>query len=155
MNATDPAASTNRCQYRTPSGRQCTAAATDANAAFCPRHTVAPPNDSTDFSGHLIREGDHFQSARQINESLIALYELLAAGHISPRRASVLAYIAHLMLTTHKAIDYDDRWHKRRLSSLPQGPGEPRYNQPPGPGKEPLPDTAEEFIDTALKRKPS
>jgi hypothetical protein len=35
------------------------------------------------------------------------LYRLLAANRISPRRASVLAYINSLLLRTLPAIDYD------------------------------------------------
>ena len=152
VNSSDPIP--NRCQHRTRTGRRCRSTAS-AGSLLCAHHLAALSTDDVDFSADLIREDDHFQSAQQINDSLIALYKLLAAGRISPRRGSVLAYVAHLILTTHKAIDYDNSWHKRRLSSLPQRPGEPRYSQPTGPGTEPLPDTAEEFVAAALERKPS
>ena len=155
MNASNSAHSTNRCQYRTPSGRQCSSPTEAPGAAFCARHAIAPPNDSIDFTGDLIREEEHFQQAQQINHSLIALYRLLAAGRISPRRASVLAYVAHLILNTHKAIDYDNLRYHVRTSHPALRPAPTPIAESVGPGTEPLPDTAEEFVAAVLKRKPS
>ena len=141
----------NRCQYRTPSGRRCTLRAAASDGDFCVRHTVATPSDSIDFSADLTREGQHFQYAQQINHSLIALYKLVAAGRISPRRASVLAYIAHLILATHKAIDYDKRYLGPNVEPATP-PAKIPIAEAVGPGTKPLPATAEEFVTEALDR---
>jgi hypothetical protein len=53
----------------------------------------------------LTEKACRFQNAQGINYSLGALYTLLAQGRISPRRASVLAYISNLLLRTLPAID--------------------------------------------------
>jgi len=55
----------------------------------------------------LTEKACRFQNAQGINHSLGALYTLLAQGRISPRRASVLAYISNLLLRTLPAIDND------------------------------------------------
>jgi hypothetical protein len=154
MQTTNAIPSVNRCQHRTPKGRQCCSPAIDSRAAFCTRHTVAlaAPNDSTDFSAHLIPEGDHFQFAQQINHSLISLYKLVATGRISPRRASVLAYIAHLILSSHKAIDYDNRSWRQRTADPTIRPAIAPLADLVDPGNKPLPATAEEFVTEALTR---
>ena len=163
MKTTNSAPAANRCQHRTPSGRQCCSTATEVGGAFCVRHTVAlaAPNDSIDFSAELIREDGHFQEAQQINHSLIALYQLLTAGRISPRRASVLAYIAHLILNTHKAIDYDNTTRGRRrivdpaLRPIMLTLAEAADFSCPHPATihpEPLPATPEEFAAKVLDR---
>jgi hypothetical protein len=108
------------------------------------------------------------QRAQQINHSLIALYKLLAQGRISPRQASVLAYIGSLVLRSHKDVDYDlDRFDeesedisvesddesREELANEPRA--EPVAANPVGPGKEPLPATAQEFAAKVLNRKPN
>ncbi len=102
-----------------------------------------------------------------MNHSLIALYKLLAQGRISPRQASVLAYIASLVLRSLKDVDYDlDRFDEeedisadsggaRREERVGQAPTEPEAANPVGPGKEPLPATAQEFAAQVLNRKPN
>ena len=152
MQTTNATPSVNRCQYRTPSGRRCTLPAAESGGAFCVRHAIAPPDDSTDFSAHLIPQGDHFQFAQQINHSLISLYKLVAAGRISPRRASVLAYIAHLILSSHKAIDYDNRSWRQRTADPTIRPAIAPLADLVDPGNKPLPATAEEFVTEALTR---
>ena len=156
MNTPNSALVTSRSQHRTPSGRQCSSPVSGPRAAFCVRHAIAPPSDSIDLSPELIRESEHFQEAQQINHSLIALYKLVAAGRISPRRASVLAYIAHLILNTHKAIDYDNqpRW-RRRLADPAVRPALLPLADIAGPGADPLPDTPEEFAAQVANRSHS
>jgi hypothetical protein len=95
------------------------------------------------------------------------LYKLLAQGRISPRQASVLAYIGSLVLRSLKAVDYDlDRFTDEEDTSGESNdePGrelgdEPRNQpvaaNPVGPGKEPLPATAQEFAAKVLNRKPN
>jgi len=96
-----------RCQHRTPTGRQCCSLVVDPNSSFCARHAASEPADSEDFSVALTQKACRFQNAQGINHSLAALYALLARGRISPRRASVLAYISSLLLRTLPAIDTD------------------------------------------------
>jgi hypothetical protein len=96
-----------RCQHRTPTGRQCRSLVVDPNSSFCPAHAASEPADSEDFTAALTEKACRFQNAHGINQSLGALYTLLAQGRISPRRASVLAYISNLLLRTLPAIDND------------------------------------------------
>jgi hypothetical protein len=96
-----------RCQHRTPTGRQCRSLVADPNSSFCAAHAASEPADSEDFTAALTEKACRFQNAHGINQSLGALYTLLAQGRISPRRASVLAYISNLLLRTLPAIDND------------------------------------------------
>lgn len=96
-----------RCQHRTPSGRQCRSVVTDPDSSFCARHAGSEPDDSEDFSAALTEKACRFQNAQGINRSLGALYTLCAQGRISPRRASTLAYISSLLLRSLTAIDND------------------------------------------------
>jgi hypothetical protein len=96
-----------RCQYRTPTGRQCCAPVVDPDSSFCARHASSEPDDSEDFSVPLTERACRFQNAQGINHSLGALYTLCAQGRISPRRASTLAYISSLLLRSLTAIDTD------------------------------------------------
>jgi hypothetical protein len=154
-----------RCQHRTATGRQCSSLAGDRSSGLCPRHAVASHTSSPNFREALTRNAFDFQRAQGLNNSLGVLYGLLAEGHISPRRASVLAYISSLLLRTLPAIDYDN-------DHYPDDDAEPNSNadaeeqnspesvaspaaQPVPPGKEPLPKTAEEFANVVLNRKPN
>jgi hypothetical protein len=96
-----------RCQYRTRTGRQCTSRVLDPQSSHCSRHAAAEPRDFEDFSAPLTGTSCRFLNAQGINYSLASLYHLLASGRISPRRASVLAYISNLLLRSLNAIDKD------------------------------------------------
>ncbi len=96
-----------RCQHRTPTGRQCRSVVADPGSSYCAAHAASEPGDSQDFLAALTEKACRFQNAQGINYSLGALYTLLAQGRISPRRASVLAYISNLLLRTLPAIDTD------------------------------------------------
>lgn len=96
-----------RCQYRTPTGRQCTRRVHDFEAAYCPKHATSQLNDYDDIAPALTENASKFLNAQGINYSLAALYKLLASGRISPRRASTLAYISSLLLRSLNAIDND------------------------------------------------
>jgi hypothetical protein len=172
-----------RCQHRTRTGRQCRSLAADANSSFCPAHAASEPADSEDFVVALTERACCFQNAQGINHSLGALYTLLAQGRISPRRASVLAYISNLLIRSLTAID-NDRFPKAgRRGFAPDGQriapthvdsmqndAVEREIESEGqaqaasaaatkeerripPGKDPLPATAEEFADAVLKRQ--
>jgi hypothetical protein len=69
----------------------------------------------------LTEKACRFQNAQGINYSLGALYTLLAQGRISPRRASVLAYISNLLLRTLPAIDNDLYPHAGRAGFNAKG----------------------------------
>ena len=100
-----------RSQHRTRTGRQCRSLVADANSSFCAVHAASEPGDSEDFVVALTERACRFQNAQGINYSLGALYTLLAQGRISPRRASVLAYISNLLIRSLTAID-NDRYPK-------------------------------------------
>jgi hypothetical protein len=157
-----------RCQHLSPTGRQCCSPAAAPGSTLCARHATPAQQQSADFSAELFASGGDFQRAQQINFSLIALYKLLAQGRISPRQAAVLAYIGSLVLRSLKAVDYDlDRFPEASEGTSAKSddePGEQKSDEPPtepmaaqpvGPGKEPLPATAEEFAAQALNRKPN
>jgi hypothetical protein len=64
--------------------------------------------EADDLSHNLLVRSQNFQTAQGVNFALANIYRLLAANRISPRRASVLAYINSL-LRTLPAIDYDHK----------------------------------------------
>jgi hypothetical protein len=105
--STQPAVLPVRCSYRSPQGRQCRLLSTDPRSGLCPRHLSAQ-KDPDDLTKPLLANCQGFQTAQGINFSLGNLYKLLAANRISPRRASVLAFISSLLLHTLPAIDSDN-----------------------------------------------
>jgi hypothetical protein len=171
-----------RCQHFTATGRQCASLAGDRSSGLCPRHAAqsqAASTDAANFRLALTRDAEDFQNAQGVNNSLGALYCLLSEGIISPRRASVLAYISSLLLRTLPAIDYDnERFPEPEPTSevqhpspehsaaqpAPDSPSDPTrqsVTQTPvasskvAPGKDPLPKTADEFANAVLNRKPN
>jgi hypothetical protein len=98
----------NRCQHRTPSGRQCLTPATGASSSLCAHHAaIQKQNQEAPYARFLTHEASGFQTAKGVNFSLANLYTLLADDRISPRRAAVLAYISSLLLRSLPAIDKD------------------------------------------------
>ena len=97
-----------RCQHRSSSGRQCRSHATNSSSELCPHHSTTAPVRNTNFKDALTRHAYNFQRPQGVNNSLAVLYALLAEGRISPRRASVLAYISSLLLRTIPAINEDN-----------------------------------------------
>src|SRR5258708_25203909 len=165
-----------RCQHLSHTGRQCCSPSAGPQSKLCARHAAAEPQQSGDFSAELLNGCGDFQRAQQINHSLIALYKLLAQGRISPRQGAVLAYIGSLVSRSLKAIDYDlDRFSPKAESDLEEESvdisadsddetddkqaGAPAADavaaNSVGPGKEPLPSTAQEFAAKVLNRKPN
>jgi hypothetical protein len=153
----NPVTSTARCQHRTAAGRQCRSLASDPSSELCPHHAATAREQ--DFREVLTRDAFDFQRPQGVNNSLGALYNLLAEGRISPRRASVLAHISSLLLRTLPAIDYDnENYTYDDEDAEDQDSTESAANQAPQPvppGKEPLPKTAEEFAAAVLDRKAS
>jgi hypothetical protein len=105
---TDPSLTKGRCRHCTARGRQCRLPVVDTRSGFCFRHAKPQPlpSDSVDLSAY-------FESAVTINKFLANLLALLTKGRVSPRRASVLAYIANQLLHSHRAMDYDDHRHSK------------------------------------------
>jgi hypothetical protein len=113
-----PRASTGgRCQHRFPNGKRCRKYASDSHFGLCLQHYEAsaaigaglqqPPNDSLDLSTELLPQLSEFDSAVDINQFLARLLVLVTKGRISPRRASVLAYITNQLLHSHRAIAHE------------------------------------------------
>jgi hypothetical protein len=102
-----------RCRHFTDRGRRCQLPVMDARSGFCFRHAKPEPapSDSVDLSAELIGELSDFESALSINKFLTNLLVHVTKGRVSPRRASVLAYITNQLLHSHRAIDYDDDRH--------------------------------------------
>src|SRR6266849_2848586 len=74
-----------RCRQFTADGTRCRLAVLDNRTNLCFRH-----------------------SALDINKFLARLVVLVTKGRISPRRASVLAYITNQLLHSHRAIDREN-----------------------------------------------
>jgi hypothetical protein len=137
-----------RCQHRTPTGRQCRSLVVDPNSSFCARHAASEPDDSQDFSVPLTEKACRFQNAQGINYSLGALYTLCARGRISPRRASTLAYISSLLLRSLTAIDTDPYPKAGRPGFSPNG-------EPVSQDDVDATDDASQSEDTAKSQKPN
>jgi hypothetical protein len=105
-----PVVVTARCTHHTATGRRCRLSVSDAHSSLCRQHRAELLQEqSADHHLELVRNFEGFQTAQGINHSLKHLYELLAQNRISPRRASVLAYINSLLLRTLPAIDADNQ----------------------------------------------
>jgi hypothetical protein len=141
-----------RCQYRTPTGRQCCLPVVDPNFSFSPRHAQCQPSESEDFLAPLTARACRFQNAAGVNYSLSALYALLAQGRISPRRATALAYISSLLLRTLPAIDNDLYPHAGKPGFSPSGKPSSQ-NQIDDEVDDP--DVASASKDTAKSQKPN
>ncbi|HYL61465.1 MAG TPA: hypothetical protein VE077_02510 [Candidatus Methylomirabilis sp.] len=97
-----------RCSHRTASGRQCRLLANDPQSGLCAHHRhIQEEKQAADLTSILLTNYQGFQTAQGVNFTLGSLYKLLAADHISARRAAVLAYISSLLLRSFPAIDAD------------------------------------------------
>jgi hypothetical protein len=63
----------------------------------------------------LVRKLEDLQSVEGTSEDLVARHHLLAQGRVSPRRASVFAYIDSMLLLTARELDQqakaNDNWY--------------------------------------------
>ncbi|HUL16896.1 MAG TPA: hypothetical protein VLV88_12930 [Terriglobales bacterium] len=139
MKSKSPAFTT-RCSYRTAAGRQCRSLSQDPRSGLCPQHLLKQ-NEFADLTEPLLLQWQGFQTAQGVNYTLSNLYKLLAAGHISARRAAVLAYISNLLLRTLPAIDHD------RHAGI-QVPAAFRERPITVPHEEDIPDTETELEQT-------
>jgi hypothetical protein len=104
-----------RCRHFSASGRRCRLRVLDTRSNLCFRHSALiaavsqpPQDDSIDLSPELLPQLSEFDSAVDINQFLARLLVLVTKGRISPRRASVLAYITNQFLHSHRAIDREN-----------------------------------------------
>jgi hypothetical protein len=95
-----------RCQHRTLKGR-CRQPATDNAGTLCFHHARVQRQAQDDFTllEPLVRKTKDLQSLEGISKDLAALHNLLAEGRVSPRRASVIAYIDSLLLRTFVELE--------------------------------------------------
>jgi hypothetical protein len=102
--------STARCQHRTIKGR-CRQAASDSAGTLCFHHARLQRQAKDDFTllEPLVRKTEDLQSVEGISEDLAALHNLLAEGRVSPRRASVVAYIDSLLLRTFVEVQEQNK----------------------------------------------
>jgi hypothetical protein len=96
-----------RCQHRFTNKMRCRLPIAANSVSFCTQHRepnvdrfagTRTDEDTADFSAILSADAENFQTAKGIHCSLSDLYLLLSKARISPRRASILAYISSLQL---------------------------------------------------------
>ena len=119
---------TSRCHYRYPNGKRCSLPGLPVHSGTCLRHSqastpIALPvhvqNDLDDLSADLLPELSEFNSGVDINKFLARLLILVTKGRISPRRASVLAYISNQLLHSHRAIVRDNLLQTQKEKDQP------------------------------------
>ncbi len=97
-----------RCHYRDSAGRRCRLPRMQSHPTFCIRHARPAAPEPTvpelDLSQELLGPLTDFRSATSINYTLGRLLILKAAGHISARDASIVAYICQLLMQTVPAV---------------------------------------------------
>ncbi len=117
---------TSRCPYLYPNGKRRRLPGLPAHSGFCLGHSqasapiafpVQAQSDSEDLSADLLPELSEFSAGVDIRQFLARLLILVTKGRISPRRASVLAYITNQLLHSHRAID-----RQNLLQAEPEGP---------------------------------
>ena len=116
-----------RCQHRSATGRQCRFHATNSSSELCPRHSATPSARFTNFGDAPSGRAYDFRHPQGVNNALAVLYTLLTEGRISPRRASVLAYIVSLILRTTPVINDENEQfaHEDEGSDSPATPSSP------------------------------
>ncbi len=114
-----------RCQHRSASGRQCRSHAANSSSELCPRHSASAR--FTSFGDAPSGRAHNFRHPQGVNNALAVLYTLLTEGRISPRRASVLAYIVSLILRTTPVINDENEQfaHEDEGSDSPATPSSP------------------------------
>jgi len=133
-----------RCPYLYPNGKRCSLLGSPAHSGFCPRHShanfataipVHVHNDAEDLSADLLPELSEFSSGTDICQFLGRLLILITKGRISPRRASVLAFVTSQLLHSHRSIiaetKFADSQPREIIFDLPRPDrSEPRPENP-------------------------
>jgi hypothetical protein len=140
-----PAKSTSsRCPYLYPNGKRCSLLGSPAHSGFCTRHShanfataipVHVHNDAEDLSADLLPELSEFTSGTDIRQFLARLLILITKGRISPRRASVLAFVTSQLLHSHRGIlaetKFADSQPRQIIIDMPEPDrSEPRPENP-------------------------
>ena len=107
----------NRCQHRYANGKRCRLSGSQPHFGLCSLHfsqsipgsSRSQHNDAEDLSADLLPELSEFSSGTDIHKFLARLLVLVTKGRISPRRASVLAYITNQLLHSHRAITLESK----------------------------------------------
>src|ERR1041385_2189664 len=101
-----------RCLHRFANGKRCRQPGLQSQSGLCSHHfrlsTVAFPSapiDSDDLSAELLYDLSKFSSAEDLREFLTRLLIQATKGRVSPRRASVLAYITNQLLHSHCVVE--------------------------------------------------
>jgi len=95
-----------RCLYRYANGKRCRLTGSQPHFGLCPHHfSLTKPtaslelyNDAEDLSADLLPELSELSPAIDLRKFLARLLTLVTRGRVSPRRASVLAYITNQLL---------------------------------------------------------
>lgn len=94
-----------RCHYRDTAGRRCRRARKQGHPTYCGPHAATSlaqnaDEPNRDYSRALVGPLNDFRSLTAINYTLGRLLVLKAAGQISFRDASAIAYICQLLIQT-------------------------------------------------------
>ncbi len=115
-----------RCQHHYKNGKRCRLSGSEPQFGLCPSHFrqriaagLPPTDDSSDLSTELLR-GIEFSSAEDLRTFLTRLLIQMAKGRVSPRRASVLAYITTQLLHTHVAAEKESDQPEPFIFDLPR-----------------------------------
>jgi hypothetical protein len=101
------------CQYRYSNGKRCRLTGSKSHFGLCSHHFSLStpgasqhqsPSDSEDLSPELLPQLSEFESAADVKQFLARLLILVTKGRVTPRRASVLAYITNQLLHSHSAF---------------------------------------------------
>jgi hypothetical protein len=98
-----------RCLYRYANGKRCRLTGSQPHFGLCPHQfSLAKPmaslelyNDAEDLSADLLPQLSELSPSIDLRQFLACLLILVAKGRVSPRRASVLAYITNQLLHSH------------------------------------------------------
>src|SRR5712691_5330214 len=98
-----------RCQHRYANGKRCRLLGSQPHLGLCPHHfSLTKPtaslelyNDAEDLSADLLPQLSELSPSIDLRQFLARLLTLVTKGRVSPRRASVLAYITNQLLHSH------------------------------------------------------
>jgi hypothetical protein len=128
-----------RCRHFTTDGHRCRLSVLDTRTNLCFRHsaliaaaTQPQHNDVEDLSADLLPELSEFSSGTDIRQFLARLLVLVTKGRVSPRRASVLAYITNQLLHSHRAITLETTPARKETRIIIDMP-EPNHDEWPKP----------------------
>ena len=95
-----------RCLYRFANGKRCRLTGSQPHFGLCPHHfgltkptaSLELYNDAEDLTPDLLPHLSELSPAIDLRQFLARLLALVTRGRVSPRRASVLAYITNQLL---------------------------------------------------------